>query len=616
MWLSMNILGISALYHDSAATLIVNGEIIAATQEERFTRIKHDMSLPVNAIQYCLSEANIQKEDVDIVVYYDNPLYTLDRYIKNIIANKKDCKDIIERSFESVFSKKIWIHKLINNILGENPKRKFLVCEHHISHGASAFYPSPFEKAIILTMDGVGEWATTSIGVGIGEEIEILEEIHFPHSLGLLYSAFTYFCGFKVNSGDYKFMGLAPYGEPVYEELIKNNLIDIKKDGSFRLNLDYFDFPYGRTMTNAKFANLFGGGRRKPETEITKREMDIAASAQKVTEDIILKIVKHTKEKYGNDIENLVLAGGVALNCVANGKIKDSNIFKNIWIQPAAGDAGGSLGSALYALYKYSGYKRVVSKKDSQKGSYLGLHFSKEDIVKYLDGNKYPYHLLEEENLYKCIAKELADGKVIALFHGRMEFGPRALGNRSIIADARSEKMQVKLNKKIKFRESFRPFAPSVLREKVSDFFELDSDSPYMLLVEKVHENRRKKVSLQDDLKKYNGNMLEIVKQKRSDIPAVTHVDYSARIQTVTKETNPYYYKVISEFEKITGYGVIVNTSFNVRGEPIVCTLKNAYECFMRTDIDVLVMENCILYKEEQPEWEETQDWRKNYTLD
>lgn len=612
----MNILGISALYHDSGACLVVDGDIIAAAQEERFTRVKHDLRMPVNAMQYCLEEAGISENDIDFVVFYDNPLYTLDRYIKNIVTAGKDSRDIIERSFESMFSDKLWVHKSIENILGKNPERKFLVCEHHISHAASAFYPSPFEKAIIVTLDGVGEWATTTVGIGVGNKVVIKEELRFPHSLGLLYSAFTYFCGFKVNSGDYKFMGLAPYGEPVYEELIRNELLDIKSDGSFQINLDYFDYQYGRAMTNGKFEKLFGGTRRMPETEITKREMDIAASAQRVVEDIILRIIGHAKEAYGKDIENLVLAGGVALNCVANGKIKNSNLFKNIWIQPAAGDAGGSLGAALYATYQYANMQRNVKENDSQKGSYLGPRYLPTEIEKYLSDNHYVYHKLPKEILYKRIAKELADEKVIGLFQGRMEFGPRALGNRSIIADARSEQMQVKLNKKIKYRESFRPFAPSVLKEDAPKYFELEGESPYMLIVEDVCEERRQTVSLQDDLKKYNNNMLEIVKKKRSDIPAVTHVDYSARIQTVDEERNPYYYQVLTEFKKLTGYSVIVNTSFNVRGEPIVCTPKNAYECFMRTDMDVLVLEDCILYKEEQPKWYEAEDWRKLYTLD
>lgn len=612
----MNVLGISALYHDSAAVLVMDGDIIAAAQEERFTRIKHDMSIPINAIKFCLSEARISTNEIDIVVYYDNPLYTLDRYIKNIIASGKDSNDVIERSYESMFSKKLWIHKEINMILGENCNRKFFVCEHHISHGASAFYPSPFGEAIVITLDGVGEWATTTIGVGCNSDLVIKKEIHFPHSLGLLYSAFTYFCGFKVNSGDYKFMGLAPYGEPIYENLIKENLIDVKEDGSFRLNLDYFDFQYGRTMTNSKFEDLFGGPRREPETEITKREMDIAASAQKVVEEVILKIVRHAKEIYGEKINNLVLAGGVALNCVANGKIKDSGVFENIWIQPAAGDAGGALGAALYASYKIGNVKRNICKEDSQRGSYLGPKYSEREIEQYLNEHHFVYHKMTQEQICLTIAKELTNQRVIGVFQGRMEFGPRALGNRSIIADARSEDMQVKLNNKIKYRESFRPFAPSVLRSDVMDYFELDDDSPYMLLVEKVQANRRDFFELQKDIEYFKGNMLEIVKKKRSDIPAVTHVDYSARIQTVTEEANPYYYRIISEFKKMTGCGVVVNTSFNVRGEPIVCTPQNAYECFMRTDMDVLVLENCILYKQEQPEWIENENWREKYVLD
>lgn len=612
----MNILGISALYHDAAACLVVDGKIIAAAQEERFTRIKHDLCIPVHAIKYCLKEAEIEEKDIDIVAFYDNPLYTLDRYIKSIITAGEDSRTLIENNFDSMFSDRLWIHKVIERVLGKNLNRKFLVCEHHISHAASAFYPSPFAKAIILTLDGVGEWATTTLGIGNGSEITIKEEMRFPHSLGLLYSAFTYFCGFKVNSGDYKFMGLAPYGEPIYEELIRKELVDIKEDGSFRLNMDYFDYQYGRAMTNHKFENLFGGPRREPETEITKREMDIAASAQKVVEDIILRMVSHAKRAYGQDIDNLVLAGGVALNCVANGKILNSNIFENLWIQPAAGDAGGCLGAALYASYQYAGIERKIEKTDSQKGSYLGPEYSSGEIEQYLQDNQYCYHKCNKDILFTKIAEELANGKVIGLFHGRMEFGPRALGNRSIIADARSEEMQVRLNKKIKYRESFRPFAPSVLREDAADYFELEGDSPYMLLVENVCKSRRKEVTLQADLKKYNHNMLEIVKKKRSDIPAVTHVDYSARIQTVDKETNLYFYQVIEAFKKLTGCGVIVNTSFNVRGEPIVCTPQNAYECFMRTDMDVLVLENCILYKEEQPDWIETDDWKTRFILD
>lgn len=612
----MNILGISALYHDSAAALVIDGTIAAAAQEERFSRIKHDFSFPNQAIEYCLAEANLNRNDIDIVVFYDNPLLTLDRWMKNILASGNDSRDVIERSFDSMFSEKLWVHKQLEKTLGKNKKRKFLVCKHHLSHAASAFYPSPFEDAVIITLDGVGEWATTSIGVGHMENIELKKEIKFPHSLGLLYSAFTYFCGFKVNSGDYKFMGLAPYGEPIYYDLILKNIIDVKEDGSFRLNLQYFDFQNGRTMTNDKFAELFGGPAREPETEITKREMDIAASAQKVLEEIIIKIVGHAKKEYGEDIENLVMAGGVALNCVANGKIKNTGIFKNIWIQPAAGDAGGALGSALYAFYKYSDSKRKIDPADSQQGSYLGPDFKDTVIRSWLEDQKYPYRRYPQSELYTIIAENLAEGKVIGLFHGRMEFGPRALGNRSIIADARLEEMQVKLNLKIKYRESFRPFAPSVLYEDVSQYFELKEESPYMLLVENVRDDRRLEAAVQNDLQKYRGNMLEIVKKKRSDIPAVTHVDYSARIQTVTKEKNEYYYNILSEYKKKTGYSVIVNTSFNVRGEPIVCTPMDAYECFMRTEMDMLVLENCILYKEQQPAFHEKVDWKTLYELD
>ncbi len=612
----MKILGISALYHDAASCLVIDGEIVAAAQEERFTRIKHDMSMPVNAIEYCLREAKINKKDIDVAVFYDNPLYTLDRFMDNISYAAYDAKDIVERSFQDMFSKRLWVHKLVDDILGKNDQRKFFVCEHHVSHAASAFYPSPYEEAVILTIDGVGEWATTTIGVGKREELIIKEELHFPHSLGLLYSAFTYFCGFKVNSGDYKFMGLAPYGKPVYENVIKEKLLDLKEDGSFRMNMDYFDYQYGRAMTNEKFAELFGGPRREPESLITRREMDIAASAQKVTEEIILKMAAHAKAKYGKNIDNLVLAGGVALNCVANGKLKNSGIFKNIWIQPAAGDAGGSLGAALYATYNYAGEKRELAAGDAQKGSYLGPAYEDAEIEEFLNRNQYVYHKVDENELYKTIAEKLASGKVIGLFQGRMEFGPRALGNRSIIADARSETMQIKLNQKIKFRESFRPFAPAVLREDVSDYFELNDESPYMLLVENVKKERCISFDLQSSLDENDDNMLEIVKQKRSDIPAVTHVDYSARIQTVSEDTNPYFYHVINEFKRLTGCSVVVNTSFNVRGEPIVCTPQNAYECFMRTDMDILVLENFILYKEEQPEWKDNVNWKEKYELD
>lgn len=612
----MIILGISALYHDSAACIIKDGEIIAAAQQERFSRIKHDMELPKDAIEFCLNEAGISAGEVDIVAFYDNSMLTMDRFVRNVLAAGEDSKDLIDLSFDSIFSDKVWIHKRIAELLWNGERKgKIVILQHHISHAASAFYPSPYEEAVILTMDGVGEWATTTIGVGRGKDIELLEEIRYPHSLGLYYSAFTYYCGFKVNSGDYKFMGLAPYGNPIYVDLIKKHIIDIKEDGSFRLNLKYFDYQYGRAMINSEFEELFGAPRRQPESLITQHEMDIAASAQAVIEEVILKMVKHAKEKQP-DIENLVLAGGVALNCVANGKIKDSGLFKHIWIQPAAGDAGGSLGSALYAYYYYSGEQRTPNSDDSQKGSYLGPAYAMYEIEDYLEKSGYPYLVYEGGALYRQLAEELAAGKVIGLFQGRMEFGPRALGCRSIIGDARSEDMQIKMNQKIKFRESFRPFAPSVLREDVSQYFELEDESPYMLLVEPVKEERREVIDVHSELNKYNGNMLEVVRQKRSDIPAVTHVDYSARIQTVTKEKNEYYYNLLQAFKKKTGYGVIVNTSFNVRGEPIVCSLEDAYACFMRTNMDVLVLESAVLYKENQPHWTETIDWKDKFELD
>lgn len=613
----MLVLGISALYHDSAACIVKDGEIIAAAQQERFSRIKHDMNFPKEAIQYCLEGTGIGASEVDIVAFYDNSMLTLDRFIRNVLAAGKESKNLIEMSFDSIFSDKVWIHKRIRDMLWQGNKQgKIVMLQHHISHAASAFYPSPYQEAVILTMDGVGEWATTTIGVGRGKEIILLEEIRYPHSLGLFYSAFTYYCGFKVNSGDYKFMGLAPYGRPIYVDLIKENIIDIKEDGSFRLNLDYFDYQYGRTMINTRFEELFGAPRRQPETLITQHEMDVAASAQAVIEEVILKLVLHAREKCGCGIDNLVLAGGVALNCVANGKIKNAKVFRNIWIQPAAGDAGGALGSALYTYYHYAHDERRVNPYDSQKGSYLGPRYDMREIEKYLQNAGYPYRKLNGGGLYECLAQELAAGKVIGLFQGRMEFGPRALGNRSIIGDARSEDMQIKMNQKIKFRESFRPFAPSVLSEDVSEYFELDGDSPYMLLVEKVREDRRESVDVQEQLRKWKGDMCRVVRQRRSDIPAVTHVDYSARIQTVTENKNEYYYRLLKAFKEKTGYGVIVNTSFNVRGEPIVCSLEDAYACFMRTDMDVLVLEQAVLYKEEQPQWNETMNWLNKFELD
>lgn len=617
----MNILGISALYHDAAAALVTDGKIIAAAQEERFTRIKHDASMPAKAMAFCLHQGNLQPKDLDYIVFYDNPLLTLDRYMKNILALGTDAEDLLCGNFGNMFGRRLWWHEQVKDVLGWNNdcKAKFMVCKHHISHAASAFFPSPYESSLILTLDGVGEWMTLSTGIGKGNKLSLEEEIRYPHSLGMLYSAFTYFCGFKVNSGDYKFMGLAPYGEPVYYDLIKKEIIDVKEDGSFRLNLHYFDFYKGRTMINeSALADLFGGGRRWPESRITKREMDIAASVQKVTEEVILKIVSHIRHKYAHAIcgsDNLVLAGGVALNCVANGKILRESGIKNIWIQPAAGDAGGALGAALYVYYQLLGHERKRDGiNDIQQGSYLGPVFAREEIKSYLDYHGYRYH--ETDNMPKEVAGLLAAQKIIGLFQGRMEFGPRALGNRSIIADPRAREMQSRLNLKIKFRESFRPFAPSVLKERLTDYFELDKDSPYMLLCASVRAERRVPFVVGEVLEKAGENMLQVVQAKRSDIPAVTHVDYSARIQSVDGKENPRYYAVIKEFEKLTGCGVIVNTSFNVRGEPIVCSPQDAYRCFMRSNIDVLVMEDFILYREEQPVWQEDKDWRQEYELD
>lgn len=614
----MYILGISALYHDSAAALVKDGEIIAAAQEERFTRSKHDPSIPQNAIHYCLQEGHIEAEQLSAVVYYDNPLLTLDRFMANLQYAGTDTSDLMDFSFDSLFSKKIWVQEHIGHILGRDIKEIFFVTEHHISHAASAFFPSPYDEAAIITIDGVGEWGTTTIGYGKGNKIALKQEIDYPHSLGLLYSAFTYFCGFKVNSGDYKLMGLAPYGKPVYYQLIKDNLIDIKPDGSYRLNLDYFDYQYGRAMTNDKFAALFGGERRTPESVITKREMDMAASVQKVLEEIVLLIAKTAKQIAGEQCKNLVMAGGVALNCVANGVLLKEKIFENIWVQPAAGDAGGALGAALFYYYHFCDQVRTVDGiKDKQKGTYLGPGYSDAYLKKYLDEKGYIYHLCEsKEELYKKTAELIDAQKVIGLFQGRMEYGPRALGNRSIIADARSPQMQSKLNLKIKYRESFRPFAPSVLEEDVKEYFDLAGTSPYMLICADVLESKREHFDLDESLENTEDNLLPVVNMIRSDIPAVTHVDYSARIQTVSEEVNPTYYGIIKALKERSGCSVIINTSFNVRGEPIVCTPEDAYLCFMRTEMDVLILGNAILYKEEQSAISEAKDWRTIYELD
>ena len=613
--MGITILGISALYHDSAVAVIRDGEIIAAAQEERFTRKKADASIPVNAIDYCV---NMAGGHIDQVVYYDNPFLTLDRWLGNCTwfgkGETPDNTKLIEKSYSKMMADRIWVHRHLKDALGDRwPEgTELMVCEHHVSHAASAFYPSPFEEAAILTMDGVGEWATTTIGKGSGNELCILEQINYPDSLGLLYSAFTYFCGFKVNFGEYKLMGLAPYGEPVYADIIRNELVKIEDDGRFKLNQKYFTYTYDDRIVGEEFGELFGMKKREPETPLSKPYMDLAASIQAVTEEIVLKLARHAKELTG--CRNLTLAGGIALNCVANGKIIKEGIFDNIWIQPAAGDAGGALGCALYAAYNKFGVKREISKnaKDSQKGSYLGPRYGNEEIKKFLDEINAAYHYYETDKLYDVIAGYIADDKVVGLHQGRMEYGPRALGNRSIIASALSEEMQSKLNLKIKFRESFRPFAPAVLEERMRDYFELSCSSPYMLVTAPVKEELRQATVKEEPAE----DIYSIINRKRSTLPAITHVDYSARIQSVTKDTNPYFYDLIKAYEKLSGYGVVVNTSFNVRGEPIVCTPKDSWLCFMRTDMDVLVLENYILLKEEQNELNEEEDWRDIYELD
>ena len=605
----MYILGISAYYHDSAACLIKDGEILAAAQEERFTRKKHDHSFPSNAVRYCLASEGISARDLELVAFYDKPFIKFERILETYLAYApKGIKSFL-KAIPLWIKQKLWIKEIIKKELDYDVN--IIFPEHHESHAASAFYPSPFESAAILTADGVGEWTTTSFGVGEGREIKILADIKYPHSLGLLYSAFTYYTGFKVNSGEYKVMGLAPYGEPKYVDLILKELVDLKEDGSFKLNMEYFDFAAGLTMTNKKFDELFGGPPRQPESELTQREMDLARSVQEVTEEIMLRMAKHVKRETGK--EYLCLAGGVALNCVANGKILREGIFKDIWIQPAAGDAGGALGAALFAWYQYMGNERNANGvEDSQKGSYLGPEFSDEEIKKYLDEHEIEYKKLSEDQLTDVVSDLIAEGNVIGWFQGRMEFGPRALGNRSILGDARSPEMQSKMNLKIKFRESFRPFAPSVLEEKVSEYFELDRPSPYMLLVAEVKKERQ--IKSKDDSNNLFG--IEKLKVPRSDIPAVTHVDYSARIQTVNKNTNPLYHKLLSDFDRKHGCAVLVNTSFNVRGEPIVCTPDDAYKCFMRTEMDYLVLGRFLLDKKDQRPLKEEQDWRKIFDLD
>ena len=612
----MYILGISAFYHDSAACLLNKGDIIAAAQEERFTRKKHDSSFPHNAIKYCLQEAEISADKIEKIVFYEKPFIKFERLLETYLAFapkgfKSFTKAIPVWIKDKLFQKSV-LNKQLKETLGEeiNWNDRLLFSEHHLSHAASAFYPSPFKNAAILTLDGVGEWTTASLAIGNGSDLKVIKEIHFPHSLGLLYSAFTYYTGFKVNSGEYKVMGLAPYGEPKYESLIKENLIKIAEDGSFQLDMSYFNYATGLTMTNNKFHNLFGGPPRTSESEITQKEMDLAASIQKVTEDVVIKIAKNIAKETGE--ENLCLAGGVALNCVANGVLLREKIFKDIWIQPASGDAGGALGAALSIYYLYnSGERKISHKGDSMKGSYLGPSFSNEDIENQLINCGAKFTKLDEDKLLNEVANLLASEKAIGWMQGRMEFGPRALGGRSIIADPRSPKMQKQLNLKVKYRESFRPFAPSVLAEYVGEWFEHDSDSPYMMIVADVKKNKHRKMTTEEN------NLFGIDKLNipRSSVPAITHVDYSARLQTVHRETNYIYHSLLSKFKELTGCPLIVNTSFNIRGEPIVCSPKDAFKCFMGTELDILVVGNYLLKKEDQNN-ELRRNYNENYELD
>jgi len=605
----MRILGISCFYHDSAAVLVQDGVIVAAAQEERFTRKKHDQNFPDNAVAFCLKRAAITIEDIDLVAFYDKPLSKFERILETYLAFAPSGLPSFIQAIPLWLKKKLQIPKLIRRSLDYSGPMIFP--EHHESHAASAFFPSPFQHAAFLTLDGVGEWTTTSYGVGKDNRIKILSEIQFPHSIGLLYSAFTYFTGFRVNSGEYKVMGLAPYGRPVYKQKILDEIVDLKEDGSFRLNMKYFNYCTGLTMTNSSLDALLDGPPRKPESELTQREMDLARSVQEVTEEIMMRTARHVRKTTGE--KNLCIAGGVGLNCVGNGKILKEGPFDDVWIQPAAGDAGGALGAALYGWYQYRDNPRKVTEgKDSQCGSYLGPEFTNEQIEQFLVHHDLPHEKYEFEQIKEMTAELIETENVIGWYQGRMEFGPRALGNRSIIGDARSPKMQKTINLKIKYRESFRPFAPSVLEDRISDYFDIDRPSPYMLLTAPVREDIRREMSDQEkDL--FGIDKLNIV---RSSIPAVTHVNYSARIQSVNAETNPRYYDMIKAFEDRTGTAVIINTSFNVRGEPIVCTPEDAYKCFMRTEMDYLVMGDYILKKSEQPQFNETVNWRETFELD
>jgi len=614
----MHILGLSGFYHDSAAAIVVDGEIVAAAQEERFTRKKHDPGFPAEAVQYCLEEAGISMETIDYVVFYDKPLLKFERLLETYLHVAPKGFGSFIKAMPIWMKEKLFLKTILRQelaaISGLEVKElpKLLFTQHHQSHAASAFYPSPYEKAAVICMDGVGEWATTSVWMGDGSKLEPVWEMNFPHSLGMLYSAFTYFTGFKVNSGEYKLMGLAPYGSPIYRDVIFEKLLDVKDDGTFRMNMDYFNYMSGLTMTNDRFNDLFDGPKREPESEITQREMDIASSIQVVTEEIVLKLCNGVADEFG--VDNVCLAGGVALNCVSNGRLIREGKISNVWIQPAAGDAGGALGAALAVWYDYLENSRTTKPGDLMKGSYLGPVYSNEDIASRLESAGAVFEKYDVEQLTDKAAELLSDENVIGWFQGKMEFGPRALGGRSIIGDPRSAKMQSIMNLKIKYRESFRPFAPSIIAEKASDYFEMDKEhtSPYMLVVAPIKEEHR--IPMTADEEKLFG--IEKLNVARSQLPAITHVDYSARIQTVHHETNPRYYDLISAFHNKTGCAAVVNTSFNVRGEPIVCTPEDAYRCFMRTEMDYLVIGDYILAKTDQPKQESDESWKTEFELD
>ena len=614
--MTVNILGISAYYHDSAACLVRDGTIVAAAQEERFSRKKHDARFPGHAIRSCLDEAGIGLAAVDHVVFYDKPLIKFERLLETYLAYAPSGFRSFLSAMPVWLKEKLFLKDLLRKSLAElggievGALPPLLFTQHHQAHAASAFYPSPFERAAVLCMDGVGEWATTSLWVGEGNRLTPHWEIQFPHSLGLLYSAFTYFCGFKVNSGEYKLMGLAPYGEPRYKDLILERLLALKEDGTFRMDMRYFNYANGLTMTNQRFAKLFGGPPRRPESPVTQREMDLATSIQAVTEEVVLRLGRTVHRETG--IDQLCLAGGVALNCVANGRLLREGPFKDIWVQPAAGDAGGALGAALSVWHEYLDRPRTCTGQDQMRGSYLGPAFSNEQIEAYLHGAGIPYHRLDDEALMPRLAELLDEGHVVGWFQGRMEFGPRALGGRSLLGDPRSPRMQSVMNLKIKYRESFRPFAPAVLAERVSDWFQFQGESPYMLMVAPVLESRR--IPMTAEQQALFG--IDKLNVPRSEIPAVTHVDYSARLQTVHRETNPRFHRLLAAFAARTGCPLLINTSFNVRGEPIVGTPEDAYRCFMRTEMDTLVLENCLLYKTEQPEVARDDSWQTEFELD